>query len=701
MRQRKVPPGNTLDYKLPETGAASPELQLISRQAWEETAAKSGVDVSSYDAKASLAARIAWATAQGLAIGSVLTRYSTIKQGSTADQLRVCLEFAARNRIYCPPDLLCVDEAVKGRKDTRPALSRCQLILQRRLATVMLIYKLSRLSRKGHQAKRFIEEEVVEAGLRAIAVTQNIDTAADQNWRLMVGIHGAMDEDLLGTIGDHVRSGQIGLFHKGWTTGAVPLGYKAVVVPDAPRTRREHPRTMAAVDEAVAPMIREHYGLIAGGMSPKDGWLKWRRDGGPVDKRCKTGQMGYYAYIRMLSRADYIGLKEFCRKRNQWFSKADTTRQIAQPREQVQIFRCEELRIVDDQTFWKVQKILKDNQLGPRQRVLNREHHLWDLVIGLFHCPHCKDARNRPQRFHMCGARGQYMRCPRPECPAPVMIHREEAVAAVCNQLARMLRDDARLVDQILASFATLSTEDVDDLQQQIEAKQRHLRQLRQKIADTEELLGSGSDEDRARRKALIRSAEQERSGEELELLELQRHAAGGRSCGDLVTREQVVHTVGDLLKLLDDGASGALGAEVVEKAARTFDSLVGGGVVVHAQQRPGRKRWIVKGRFTPRLIETARVELGGTGASGEPSSTIEVWLREPPRVDQLADEVHELYEKGDMGFRLINQRLEAKYKQKIGSGNICAAWRRWYEVRGLPLPAPRTRMGRPRRKAG
>lgn len=705
-RKNNAPQGQPVSYDLSEVGAASAEVRELAHRLWSDAGGKAGIDLTGFDPKAPLTDRIAWAVSQGLSIGTVLTRFSTKMQGSTEDQVRVNVEYASRNRIYCPPELLCVDEAAKGRKVGRPALVRCQSILQRRLATVLLVFKLSRLSRKAHQAKRFIEEEIVEAGLRAIAVGHNIDTSEGKNWRLMVGIHGAMDEDLLSAMGDHAREGLVGLFLKGWTTGALALGYKPVPVEGAPLTRRGHPRTMPAVDEKVAVMIREHFGLIAGGMSLREGWRKWRRDGGAVDKRCKTGVMGYYAYVRMLSRADYIGLRQFCRKRNQWSSKADTIQQKVQPAEEVKVFQCEELRIVDDETYWKVQRILKNHELGPVQRVLNRDHHLWDLVIGTFKCPHCQDARAAAQRFHMCGAKGAFMRCPNPECLAPVMVNRREAVEAICKDLSARLVADTELVQWIVDSFGSLGAEDDDQVVRDLAAKERQLRQVKQKIRDTEELLGSGNDEDRSRRKGLIRAAEQERSGYELEVLELRRRCNGGRPSATPITRAQVEQSLAELLKLLDDAAAGRLGSEVVGKAVRLFTDLVDGAIFVQSEKRRGRRRSVVRGRYTPSLIRPIQAALGESDVArpadvNGTSMSVEIWLRKPPRVDQLANEVYQLYEQERIGFRLINQRLEAKYREKIGSGNICAAWRRWYEMRGLPLPPPRTNTGRPRRRAG
>ena len=78
--------------------------------------------------------------------------------------------------------------------------------------------------------------------------------------------------------------------------------------------------------------------------------------------------------------------------------------------------------------------------------------------------------------------------------------------------------------------------------------------------------------------------------------------------------------------------------------------------------------------------------------------TTKEVFLVPPPFVDNIADEVRHLYDVERKGFRVIAQILKNKYNKSIGSGNSCAAYRRWYEIRGLPLPKPRTNTGRPRK---
>jgi hypothetical protein len=55
--------------------------------------------------------RLAWATGTGLSIATVYSRFSSKSQHSTEDQVRTCTVFAAQNKMYVPPEAVCVDEA--------------------------------------------------------------------------------------------------------------------------------------------------------------------------------------------------------------------------------------------------------------------------------------------------------------------------------------------------------------------------------------------------------------------------------------------------------------------------------------------------------------------------------------------------------------------------------------------------------------
>jgi hypothetical protein len=122
---------------LPAAGAATEEVASKSHQWWIDAAAKAGIDLTGFDPAAPLLARIAWAEQASLDIATVLSRYSSKIQHSTEAQVQHNVEYAAWHRFYPPPEFVCVDEAVKGRRVRRDGLDRVEAILSARKAKVL------------------------------------------------------------------------------------------------------------------------------------------------------------------------------------------------------------------------------------------------------------------------------------------------------------------------------------------------------------------------------------------------------------------------------------------------------------------------------------------------------------------------------------------------------------------------------------
>ena len=285
----------------------------------------------------------------------------------------------------CPRNFVCIDEAVSGRKSRRDGLDRMKLILQNKVAGVLLVFKVSRLFRAAYKGYQFFQEDVVEEGLRGISISQGIDTANEKVWKALCVMHGLMDEMLLETIADHVRSGLKDIFKARNVVGALTLGYRPVPV-EGPLTNRGLPRTMPQVIEEVAKLICQHYTWIRDGMTIKEGWRRWVNAGGPCDRRSPSGRMSYPAYRRMLSNPRYAGRWAFGRKRNVWNSKRDYSVQVLQPDTEVVFLQCEDLRIVDDELFFAVQQRLELLKKGPRGPKRRKELQIWDLVTEVFVC---------------------------------------------------------------------------------------------------------------------------------------------------------------------------------------------------------------------------------------------------------------------------------------------------------------------------
>ncbi len=145
-----------MNSNIPSMGAANEKLTRNADKWWSDMAAVQNLDLTGFDPDAAFETRVAWAISKGYEIGTIYSRFSTKLQHSTDDQVRENIQWAAKNRIYVPPELISVDEGVKGKRIQRAGLDRTKAILHERLAKVLLVYKASRLFRQAGKGYQFI-----------------------------------------------------------------------------------------------------------------------------------------------------------------------------------------------------------------------------------------------------------------------------------------------------------------------------------------------------------------------------------------------------------------------------------------------------------------------------------------------------------------------------------------------------------------
>lgn len=672
-----------MNIVLPTEGSVDLRTASCMHDWWTACAAVSGIDLADFDPAASLEQRLAWARQQGLTIAAALARFSTQMQHSTDAQFQQVVEWAARNQCYVVPEFSCMDEATSGRKEQRAGLDRIKAVLGAKAVDAMLVFKVSRIMRSAHKGFAFIEEHVVEAGLRAVSVSQGIDTANRHAWKMQLCMHGLMDDMLLETIADHVRAGLHHLFEQGYTTGALPVGYRRVEVPGATPTNRGLPRTRPGIDEAAAEMIVRHFEYIRDGMSISMGWQKWQAEGGPCDPRATTKEMSYPAYRRMLSNPRYTGVWAFGRKKNSWSSKRECSHQIEQPESEVRVCRCEELRVVSDELFYEVQARLAGFQRGPRPRRKDKRVELWDLTTGLFYCSACSTSEN-PVRFYQTGGHGAGMQCKNGHrCPALSALPRRKAISLVCDKLGDLLQRDESMIKEIVCQAQADDSNTVDDRNKLICSEEAAIRRLSTRISNLQDMLGEGTDDDRRGVKQKIRDAQNERQGCQLKLKRLQSTIAS-----QPITAEDVERILTDLKTLLIDGASGKLGEDAMHRAFRAFELMVGGRIMVHVDARPARKRKGARGVFTPNLISAVN-QVGG-GSPNPPFKSpaeVEVWLREPPFIDRWAARAYDLIDVRGVSYRTAAKIMNREDGLSINSGKVWQLRKRYHEMSGQPTP--------------
>jgi len=160
-------------------------------------------------------------------VGVIYARYSTDFQHSIGDQIRANFEWAVRNRIFVPRELIFYDVAITGKKSNRPGLNQVRSAIETRAAKTLVVFTTSRLFRKGYQYVKIVEEDVVGAGARCVFIRSGLDTAGDR-WRLYLSIHTVIDEAGTTQYADGIRNAHIGLFLAGYVVSTLPYGFMGV-----------------------------------------------------------------------------------------------------------------------------------------------------------------------------------------------------------------------------------------------------------------------------------------------------------------------------------------------------------------------------------------------------------------------------------------------------------------------------------------
>ena len=106
-----------------------------------------------------------------------------------------------------------------------------------------------------YKALQFVEEEIVERGIRCVFIKSDVDTADEDRWRHMLSIHGLIDEHLSVSIVGHIHAGHEGLFRQRKVFGTIPFGFGGEEI-HGEQTRRGRPSRRLVIDEDRAQWVR-------------------------------------------------------------------------------------------------------------------------------------------------------------------------------------------------------------------------------------------------------------------------------------------------------------------------------------------------------------------------------------------------------------------------------------------------------------
>ncbi len=594
-------------------------------------------------------------------------------------QIGRCIDKAVQNDIMIFPEFVAGDEGKTGKAGNRVGLSTLKTWVTMKLIGVIVAFSVSRWFRSLHKGLQFIKEDVVEHGVRAIAIAENVDTN-DKQWNDVLTLNLFLAQKQVSALPEFVRMGQKSHVESGFLVGACPLGYKPAPVPEAGTTKKGRPKTRAEVVPEVAEIINRAYERIAGGTTISEACRLYNQDAAglpeslrqyAVDPRSTTGTMRPEAFRKMLSRERYTGTWRYGVLRNQWMDGKNATVQVQSPEHEVVTYVNEALRIVPDELFHQVQRTLSEGTQGRHGPRTGQESSLATSLINIYHCSECGHV------FHYYSMK--YMHCPestKGSCGNGGTVNREDALVAVVSVLRERMLGNGELVTEIVRQSREFDvsmnsdtlTGRIDGLEKSIRRQNTIMSQIEQSCDDEGMVEG-----DKARHKA----AKSEKSRLQAELAVLKAQVADTR---EPISENEALGILAEFDSLLADAVSGELGGDGKQRASALIRALVGGSVSVSFTRLQGKRSFGV-GTFTPSigLALAKRVRASHSMTLNLP--TVSVEFRKLPRYARIADEVHRLHVEEGLSLAEIGRRLN------IESGNIWGALAYWYTSRGLEAP--------------
>jgi len=611
-------------------------------------------------------------------VGAIYARYSSRFQHSIEDQIRVCKDWAEKNSIEVPDDLIFVDRAVTGKSCRRQGLLDFQEALADNRAQVAIMFTTNRLYRKFYQSLAFIEEEIVDKGKRAVFVKSGpIDTDDTEHWRKLLHIYALMDEFVIQTIAAHVQSAHEGLLLQCRVFGTVAFGFRGEEIPDQ-LTRLGRPAKRLIIDLEAAEWVKKIYAwFVVEHATIREIVRRMNASSAPLPPRSPLKRWTRLAVRRLLANPRYHGWWEYGRNQSVWVNKPGYSRQVErdEPLAGVQI---ESLRILDDATWFAAQELLgkltqnagrhpADGNRQSRPRVLN----------GLIFCPKHKHV------LYVHGPYGKYMSCKAcREAPEPELyslLPRRLALNLVCDCLADLILADEPLVAQAIEAFRrhvqTLTQPD----RSQAEALAREIERLTRQINFILDAPGD-TEEDQKENRDRLAKLRSERACKQKMLSEIEEAA---KNPAKLPEPAEVLAQLQQTKIMLREAVHSEDPAELAALHDLIKDLTDGKILATQQGEKKAHEGW-VRLTFHVRVLDVLAQRCGFPAVQGD-AIKVEIDVKEPDWRDQKCEEFKELYDKDRLNKDIAGQL-------HLHRSQVSMLKKHWEEKHGQILPDGRVR---------
>jgi site-specific DNA recombinase len=619
-----------------------------------------------------------------IAVGIAYARYSSRFQDSIADQIRAIFQYAVANKIFIPREFVFFDMAQRGGKSRRPGLEQLQNILKTGKVRVFIAFATSRLFRKNYRAQQFVEEQLVDRGLRGIFVKSNIDTN-DPDWRLKFQLLSAVDEAYTSVFSGHIRAGQEGLFIAGKVCTSLPLGFTGEEIPGE-FTKRKLPRRKIIVDPLASTWIVKifHWYVVEGKSRNQIAQELNDDPSAPAPAKSLTGLWTPRLVTQHLKNPRYIGYWLYGEYENKWLNNKDRTEQIRRDAP-LRTGQFEHLRIISNETWHEAQRLIATEIKNTGRKAKDGDRKSRPLVLRrLFQCP------EHDLSLVAGGAYGRSLVClqcaaiKREKRPLFTFLNRKLANRLTCEKLAELIRADDFLVDAIIEACQR----DAHAIQQPDPMELARLRSQIEKVSGKIAFNQRNPGDTEAEQAETAKVLKQLRTERAKLMADLSVLEANQSRIIKLPTRDDVIAMLTDLGDILSNAAKGSQSEDEMRLARRVIDAITGGSIQLYQMgERKAYGGWL-QGRFTVRLLSFCIERLTGIRPS-EADDGIEVVIdyKEPAAINAESERAKQLYDEGIMN-------AEIGIIMKCGRSKVTKLIKHWFESRGLTMPDGRSRRG-------
>ncbi len=365
-------------------------------------------------------------------------RYSSHAQDDSTSitvQIEACERMAGRALVHF------IDQAKTGRTmGGRTELLRLIQEAEAGRVNKLYVYKFDRLGRAAET--HVLVEDLERCGVEVVSVTEGTNALAR-------GVQLVVAADYSRVLAERTRAGLVQRHKEGcWTGGPPPYGYQIVTAADGKKKLAIQPEEAEVVRFLFTTYLAESIGMKELARRLREKGTPTRQGGpwqfttlrGILTNRMVVGEVRYLRRCFRLNRATGRRLPHFNEESGHL------------------IQRDESLRIIDDETFGRVQERFAANgqrrPRGPRElRPFTR--HLFCAECG--NVCHARKSKNAKGEYHYYGCGKRQMQGPE-ACPNSVFVREDKLMERVTKAMSAMFED----MDAVLAEAMAMAKDVLD-----------------------------------------------------------------------------------------------------------------------------------------------------------------------------------------------------------------------------------------------